>query len=267
EPAKFAYKLLNLIRLLEERRDVRGWVRQIHVHFSSYGDILPDVWDSEGKITPPWQSIANIVGSGFESCLRQATEAAPGSGAVEKWRGYLLFLLLLNIPDVRGLSVTATPGTFRFAAQLADTYATRNPEKSLSLLRLTSLAAGVCDPSVFDWKGYNYGCNLWKSSMTPNLFPKLSEVWVGNLLLDAIVPHCMPKQANDNTTSVTLRDVSTTAAELREAVQQLRNLRAFKYLVIDIKDSPLSCGKVVKALEQHVSTLKTFYIILPFSSF
>ncbi|KAJ0288617.1 hypothetical protein Brms1b_009972 [Colletotrichum noveboracense] len=73
-----------------------------------------------------------------------------------------------------------------------------------------------------------------------------------------MVPNCMPKQANDNITTVTLRDVSSTVAELREAVQQLRNLRAFKYLVIDIEDSGLSCGKVVKALEQHVSTLKTF---------
>lgn len=154
EEDKNAYKLRNLIRLLEERRDVRGWVRQIHVHFLSYGGISPDIWDSEGKITPPWQSIANIVGSGFESCLRQAIEAVPGSGAVEKWRGYLLFLLLLKFPDVRGLSVAATPGTFRFAAQLVDTYATRNPEKSLSMSRLTSLAAGFCDPSISDWKGH-----------------------------------------------------------------------------------------------------------------
>ncbi|KAF0316435.1 hypothetical protein RB213_012057 [Colletotrichum asianum] len=258
EEDKNAYKLPNLIRLLEERRDVRGWVRQIHVHFLSSGGILPDVWDSEGNITPPWQSIANIVGSGFESCLRQAIEAVPGSGAVEKWRGYLLFLLLLKLPDVRGLSVAATPRTFRFAAQLVDTYATRNPEKCLSLSRLTSLAAGFCDPSIFDWKGHNYGCNLWKSFMGLNLFPKLSEVWVSNLLFDAMVPHCMPKQANDNITTITLRDVSSTVAELREAVQQLRNLRAFKYLVIDIEDSGLSCGKVVKALEQHVSTLKKF---------
>lgn len=259
EEDKNAYKLLNLIRLLQERRDVRGWVRQIHVHFSSYGDILPDVWDSEGKITPPWQSMANIVGPGFESCLRQAIEAAPGSGAVEKWRGYLLFLLLLNIPDVRGLNVTATPGTFRFAAQLVDTYATRNPEKCASLSKLKSLAVGVCNPSVFDRNGHNYGCNLWKFFMGLNLFPKLSKVWVGNLPLNAIVPQYMPKQANDNITSITLRDVSATVTELREAVQQLRNLRAFKYLVIDIEASPLSCGKVVKALEQHVSTLKTFF--------
>ncbi|KAI8153544.1 hypothetical protein K4K49_007127 [Colletotrichum sp. SAR 10_70] len=73
-----------------------------------------------------------------------------------------------------------------------------------------------------------------------------------------MVPNCMPKQANDNITTITLQDVSSTVAELREAVQQLPNLRAFKYLVIDIEDSGLSCGKVVKALEQHVSTLKTF---------
>ncbi|KAJ3952015.1 hypothetical protein N0V92_011558 [Colletotrichum tropicale] len=80
-----------------------------------------------------------------------------------------------------------------------------------------------------------------------------------------MVPNCMPKQANDNITTITLQDVSSTVAELREAVQQLPNLRAFKYLVIDIEDSEeesLSIFKGMSNLEHLFLDLSYFAAML-----
>ncbi|KAF9871728.1 hypothetical protein CkaCkLH20_10662 [Colletotrichum karsti] len=263
-----------MLQLLEQRPDLRGWVKQLHLAMPPSTYYFEDL--APGQIQSLWEQVESKYG--VKILGREEVRDDSSRFTDERGYGILLALLLSVLRGVEGLSVFSTAGTFAHAGnyltqnstlltqsnQLKGNDYTQEISPTTILPNLTSLAV---TNQLYNDVELQPNITTWSSMAVLDVCPNLSKVWADGFY-DSPPLGNLPNNVCQNITALNLMNTFISEDAFPALMERIQCLETFKFLVMepdcgslldDEEYGVLSPRAAVRGLQCHAKSLRTFY--------